>query len=92
MLEVLERAQSIYVPAFQNLLVDVEAGEKLGQLGADFCPLFTAWSASVLCCPCWGDRVALWEGDADRESFFSLGLQLWGYLHFWHFSPLLPQL
>lgn len=61
MLEVLERVQSIYVPAFQNMLMDVEAGEKLGQLqrGADCWPLFTAWSPSVLCPPCWGDRVAV---------------------------------
>lgn len=32
MLEVLERVQSIYVPAFQSMLQDVEAGESLGQL------------------------------------------------------------
>uniref|UniRef100_A0A8C5TQE7 Dynein heavy chain tail domain-containing protein n=1 Tax=Malurus cyaneus samueli TaxID=2593467 RepID=A0A8C5TQE7_9PASS len=32
MVEVLHRVQSIYVPAFQNMLLDVEAGEKVGQL------------------------------------------------------------
>ncbi|NWI39535.1 DYH9 protein, partial [Picathartes gymnocephalus] len=49
MVEVLERVQSIYVPAFQSMLADVEAGEKLGQLhpGADFCPLSTAWAPSA---------------------------------------------
>lgn len=38
MMEVLERVESSYVPAFKAMLMDVEAGEMLGQLhhSADF--------------------------------------------------------
>lgn len=32
MMEVLERVESSYVPAFKYMLMDVEAGEMLGQL------------------------------------------------------------
>lgn len=45
MIEVLERVESSYIPAFKAMLMDVEAGEMLGQLhpNADFWPLFIAW-------------------------------------------------
>lgn len=44
-MEVLERVESSYVPAFKTMLLDVEAGEMLGQLhhSADFWPLLIAW-------------------------------------------------
>lgn len=44
-MEVLERVESSYVPAFKAMLMDVEAGEMLGQLhySADFWPLSIAW-------------------------------------------------
>lgn len=49
MMEVLERIESSYFPAFKSMLMDVEAGEVLGQLQpiwmrcADFWPLFISW-------------------------------------------------